>query len=85
VIGKSQEYVSKHMKLLELPVVAQNEIIRGRIKPSIGEELAYIKDKRTQSRFAKMIPERRITVKQLRDKFAAAADQQQLLEVGSTF
>jgi ParB family chromosome partitioning protein len=44
VIGKSQEYVSKRIKLLELPEEIRNEIIRHRIKPSIGEELAYIKD-----------------------------------------
>jgi ParB family chromosome partitioning protein len=44
VIGKSQEYVSKRIKLLELPEELQNEIIRHRIKTSIGEELAYVRD-----------------------------------------
>jgi ParB family transcriptional regulator, chromosome partitioning protein len=72
VIGKSQEYISKRIKLLELPERMQNEIIRRRIRTSIGEELAYIKDKETQSRLAKMVSERHTTVKQLRHEVAAA-------------
>jgi ParB family transcriptional regulator, chromosome partitioning protein len=73
VIGKSQEYISKRIKLLELPDEMQNEIIRHRIGPSMGEELAYIKDKETQSRLATMVSERHVTVKQLRHEIAAAA------------
>jgi ParB family transcriptional regulator, chromosome partitioning protein len=73
VIGKSQEYVSKRIKLLELPEDLQNEIIRYRIKTSIGEELAYVKDKKTQSRLAKMVSKRHVTVKQLRHKISLAA------------
>jgi ParB family transcriptional regulator, chromosome partitioning protein len=73
VIGKSQEYVSKRIKLLELPKELQNEIIRYRIKASIGEELAYIKDKETQSKLAKMISTRHVTVKQLRHEILLAA------------
>jgi ParB family transcriptional regulator, chromosome partitioning protein len=73
IIGKSQEYVSKRIKLLQLPEEMRNEIIRYRIKASIGEELAYIKDKGTQSRLAKMVSERHVTVKQLRHEIAAAS------------
>jgi|SRR5215208_5684519 len=75
VIGKSQEYISKRIKLLELPENMQNEIIRHRIKPSIGEELAYIKDKQTQSRLTKMVSERHVTVKQLRHEILAASQE----------
>jgi ParB family transcriptional regulator, chromosome partitioning protein len=80
VIGKSQEYVSKRMKLLELPEKMKNEIIRHRIKTSIGEELAYIKDKDTQSRLARMVSQRHVTVKQLRHEIAAASQE---LKIGS--
>jgi ParB family chromosome partitioning protein len=80
VIGKSQEYVSKRIKLLELPEELQNEIIRQRIKTSIGEELAYVKDKGTQSRLAKMIYERHVTVKQLRYKISLAASPEVLTD-----
>jgi ParB family transcriptional regulator, chromosome partitioning protein len=76
VIGRSQEYVSKRIKLLELPEEMQNEIIRHRIKASVGEELAYVKDKETQSRLAKMVSQRHITVKRLRDEIAAVASQE---------
>jgi ParB family transcriptional regulator, chromosome partitioning protein len=73
VIGKSQEYISKRIKLLELPKDLQNEIIRYRIKASIGEELAYVKDKKTQSRLAKSVSKRHVTVKQLRHEISLAA------------
>jgi len=75
VIGKSQEYVSKRIKLLELPAEMQDEIIRHRIKASLGEELAYVKDKETQSRLAKMVSERHVTVKQLRHEVSVAENQ----------
>jgi ParB family transcriptional regulator, chromosome partitioning protein len=76
VIGKSQEYVSKRIKLLELPEKMQKEIIRRRIKTSMGEELAYIKEKNIQSRLAKMVFERHVTVKQLRHEIAASKELQ---------
>jgi ParB family chromosome partitioning protein len=75
VIGKSQEYISKRIKLLELPEEIQNEIIRHRIKASIGEELAYVKDKETQSGLARMVYERHVTVKQLRHEISAASQE----------
>jgi hypothetical protein len=53
----------------------QNEIIRHRIKASIGEELAYIKDKDTQSRLAKLVSERHVTVKQLRHEISMASQE----------
>jgi ParB family chromosome partitioning protein len=80
VIGKSQEYVSKRIKLLELPEDLQNEIIRYRIKVSIGEELAYVKDKKTQSGLAKLVSKRRVTVKQLRHKISLAASPEVLTD-----
>jgi ParB family chromosome partitioning protein len=83
IIGKSQEYVSKRTKLLELPEEMQNEIIRHRIKASTGEELAYVKDKETQSRLAKMVSERHITIKQLRHEALAAASQRLEIDKGA--
>jgi len=83
VIGKSQEYVSKRIKLLELPEELQNEIIRHRIKASIGEELAYVRDKETQSRLAKMVSQKHVTVKRLRDEISAAANQELEIDNGA--
>jgi ParB family transcriptional regulator, chromosome partitioning protein len=85
VIGKSQEYVSKRIKLLELPEEIQSGIIRHRIKASIGEELAYVKDKETQSGLAKMVYERHVTVKQLRHEISAASQELEIDNGGMDF
>jgi ParB family chromosome partitioning protein len=66
-IGKSQEYVTKRIKLLELPNSIQGEIIRHRIKPSMAEELSFVKNKEEQSQLAKLIVQRHITIKKFRD------------------
>ncbi len=39
-IGKSEPYVSKRLSLLNLPGEVQEQIIRRRITPSVGEELS---------------------------------------------
>ncbi len=65
-IGKSQEYISKRIKLLELPKEIQEQIIRRRIKSSVAEELCYIKDKSEMFRLAELA-EGQITVKKLRE------------------
>ena len=66
-IGKSQEYVTKRIKLLDLPESIQEEIIRCRIKSSMAEELSYVKDEREQSQLAKLIVQRHVTIKKFRD------------------
>ncbi len=65
-IGKSQEYVSKRLNLLELPKAIQEEIIRRRIKPSMAEELSYVKDEKEQTELAKLIVQRHVTIKKFR-------------------
>lgn len=70
-IGKSQEYVTKRIKLLELPESIQCEIIRRRIKPSMGEELSFVKDKKEQSQLAKLIVQRHVTIKKFRETLVA--------------
>lgn len=66
-LGRSQEYVSKRLKLLELPKSIQEDVIRRRIKASTAEELAYIENKEEQSRLAKMIVVRNLTLRKLRE------------------
>ncbi len=39
-IGKSEPYVSKRLNLLNLPTEVQQQIIRRRITPSVGDELS---------------------------------------------
>ncbi|MDE2589038.1 MAG: ParB/RepB/Spo0J family partition protein [Patescibacteria group bacterium] len=66
-IGKSQEYVSKRLKLLDLPKSIQEEIIRRRIKPSLAEELSFVKNEKEQSQLAKIIAQRHVTIKKFRE------------------
>lgn len=66
-IGKSQEYVSKRLKLLDLPKRIQEEIIRHRIKPSMAEELSFLKDEKEQTQLAKIIVQRHVTIKKFRE------------------
>ena len=66
-IGKSQEYVSKRIKLLDLPREIQDQIIRRRIKSSIAEEFCYVKDKIKLSRLVEITEKRQVTVKKFRE------------------
>jgi ParB family transcriptional regulator, chromosome partitioning protein len=43
-IGKSQEYISKRIRLLSLPANLQKDILEGRIKVSTAEELLPLHD-----------------------------------------
>jgi ParB family transcriptional regulator, chromosome partitioning protein len=73
-IGKSQEYISKRLKLLELPKAIQDEIIRRRIKPSMAEELSYVKNENEQSHIAKLIVQRHVTIKKFRESLKMEND-----------
>jgi ParB family transcriptional regulator, chromosome partitioning protein len=73
-IGKSQEYVSKRIKLLDLPEEIQEQIIRRRIKSSLAEELCYVKNKRDQSTLARLISRRHLTVKRFREVVISSDD-----------
>jgi ParB family transcriptional regulator, chromosome partitioning protein len=44
-IGKSQEYISKRIRLLSLPASLQNAMLEGRMKVSTAEELLPLNDK----------------------------------------
>jgi ParB family chromosome partitioning protein len=66
-LGKSQEYISRRLKLLELSEDIQKEIIRHRISSSIAEEIAYVKNRKEQSLLTNLIKKRHLTVRQLRE------------------
>jgi len=53
-IGKSQEYVSRRVQLLQLPGKVQEKIMRRRISPSIAQELLTL-DSKIAEKFAEMI------------------------------
>ena len=65
-IGKSVTHVSKRISLLELPQNVLMQIKQGEIKPSIAEELLYVKYPEEQSRLAQLVSERHISMRKLR-------------------
>ena len=66
-IGKSVSYITRRMRLLELPADVIDSIISAEITTSAAEELLAIKDKTKQSEFTKIISDRNLSVKQIRN------------------
>lgn len=54
-IGKSQEYVSHRMKLLDLPEPAKDALRAGKITPSGAQELVWISDAESKSTALKLL------------------------------
>lgn len=65
-ISKSPSYVSKRIRLLELPPEVVNLISQSVIDVSIAEELLTIKDKQKQHDLALMISERHLSSRKVR-------------------
>jgi ParB family chromosome partitioning protein len=66
-IGKSVSYITRRMRLLELPADVIESITSAEITTSAAEELLALKDKTKQSEFTKIISERNLSVKQIRN------------------
>jgi len=47
-IGKSQAYISKRIRLLDLPEDLQKDILNNRVSPSVGEEILSLDNKEVQ-------------------------------------
>jgi ParB family transcriptional regulator, chromosome partitioning protein len=65
-IGKSLSYVTKRIKLLNLPSDVLESIINRRLDPSLAEELLSIKDGSKQSTLANLIADRRLSLRTTR-------------------
>lgn len=65
-LGKSVSYVTRRMRLLELPPDVIESIASAEISTSAAEEILTIKDKIKQSEFTKMISGRNLSIKQIR-------------------
>jgi ParB family transcriptional regulator, chromosome partitioning protein len=66
-IGKSTSYVSKRMKLLELPEDVQTSLENNSLNISAAEELIFSKNEE-QSKLAELVKQRCLTSKNLRNK-----------------
>jgi ParB family transcriptional regulator, chromosome partitioning protein len=65
-IGKSMSYITKRIKLLNLPSDVLESIMTRRLDPSLAEELLSIKDGNKQSVFANLIADRRLSLRMTR-------------------
>jgi ParB family transcriptional regulator, chromosome partitioning protein len=66
-IGKSVSYIDKIIRLLDLPADILDSISKFEINRSTAEELLSIRDNRRQSKLAKIIRERRLSSRQVRE------------------
>jgi ParB family transcriptional regulator, chromosome partitioning protein len=66
-LSKSSSYVSKKMRLLELPNDVLQLICESEISVSTGEELLSIKQSEKQSKYATMVVDKAISSKSLRE------------------
>jgi ParB family transcriptional regulator, chromosome partitioning protein len=77
-IGKSLSYVTKRIKLLDLPPDVLHSIMTRRLDTSMAEELFSVKDGNKQSELANLIAERRLSLrmtrKLLKDEANVATD-----------
>ncbi|MEM3073124.1 MAG: ParB/RepB/Spo0J family partition protein [Nitrososphaerales archaeon] len=65
-IGKSVEYVSHRLKLLELPKDVQNKLISGQLSPSCAQELLWVEDDDARTQLASTTVELKMSTKELR-------------------
>ena len=66
-IGKSVSHIDKMIRLLDLPADILDSISKFEISRSTAEELLSIRDNHKQSKLAKIIRERRLSSRQVRE------------------
>ena len=66
-IGKSRAYIANTMRLLQLPRVVQDDIENNIISVGHGKVLAGLKDEQLIIKFANVIKEKQISVRELED------------------
>ena len=65
-VGKSASYITKRIKLLDLPADILHSITSHTLHTSQAEELFSIKDKRKQSELASLVSNRRLSLRRTR-------------------
>jgi ParB family transcriptional regulator, chromosome partitioning protein len=66
-IGKSPSYVSKRINLLDLSQEVIKSIADSVVCPSIAEELSTIKDQARQSELARLVAQRHLSLRKVRE------------------
>jgi ParB family chromosome partitioning protein len=65
-IGKSQEYISHRMRLLDLPEKVKKELRSGNISPTAAQELVWLKEKESQASAVDLIETSNLDTKSVR-------------------
>ena len=65
-LGKSPSYVTKRIRLLDLPLDIRDYITNSTISPSVAEELISVKDSGQQSELANLVYKRRLSLRKVR-------------------
>lgn len=66
-IGKSSSYISKRLSLLDLPEDVLEKVRTKELTPSIAEELLRLDDPHEQSKLARLVSRRHLTLKRTRN------------------
>ena len=65
-IFKSVSYVDRRIKLLDLTDDLKNDVMEGKLKPSIADELLSVKDANTRSSLTELTKKRSLSIRELR-------------------
>jgi ParB family chromosome partitioning protein len=65
-IGKSQEYISHRIRLLDLPEKVKAELRSGGLSPTAAQELVWLKEKDCQAAALEVIKKNRLNTKSVR-------------------
>lgn len=66
-IGKSPSYITKKIKLLEMPTEVINSVVDSSLDASVAEELCSVKDPLKQSELAKLVTQRHLSLRKTRE------------------
>ncbi|HEY4699216.1 MAG TPA: ParB/RepB/Spo0J family partition protein [Nitrososphaerales archaeon] len=65
-VSKSQEYVSKRLRLLKLPKDIQDQLASSKISPSVAEELLSFEDENVRLELGSLASSSHLTMKEVR-------------------
>ncbi len=65
-IGKSQEYVSHRIFLLNLPQEILSKVSAGEVSPSQAQELVWMREPESKNQLASLISSNKLTIKEIR-------------------
>ncbi len=88
-IGKSQQYVSQRLQLLDLPKPVLDLVTRRQVNPSVATELIWAKDSVAQNQIAQMASLLKLSQREVRDlvrsiRKAVVVDNRSLSEENTT-